>query len=85
VLRFTSCLHAEQRLAASRRALEEREARKQRRRDAHAQRLSTFALHLEYETQGAVTLKRLPPSHAQYQRCERAATENVKKEFFEDR
>jgi hypothetical protein len=40
---------------------------------------------LDHETRGAVTLKRLPPSHPQYQRCERAATENVKRGYFDDR
>jgi hypothetical protein len=45
-------------------------------------RLSMFALYLEHETSGRVLLKRLPNSNPQFLRCRRAATENVKQNFF---
>lgn len=51
---------------------------------AYAARLGRFSVHLEHETAGAVTLKRLPASHPQHQRCLKAATENVKRGYFED-
>jgi len=47
-------------------------------------RLGLFALHLEHETRGNIVVRRLPPTHPQFQRCRRAATENVKRGFFHD-
>lgn len=46
------------------------------------QRLALFCLHIQHETRGSVVVKRLQSSHPQFLRCERAATENVKKDFF---
>ena len=44
--------------------------------------LALFNLHLHYETKGEIGLKRLSPSNAQYQRCKKAATENIKPGYF---
>ena len=44
--------------------------------------LSMFALYLEHETSGRILLKRLPNSNPQFLRCRRAATENIKQNFF---
>ena len=47
-----------------------------------SQRLALFCLHVQHETRGSVVMKKLPSAHPQYLRCQRAATENVKKDFF---
>jgi hypothetical protein len=55
-------------------------------RDLSASKLSTslalFCLHIEQETRGSVVVKKLSHTHPQYLRCQRAASENVKKNFF---
>lgn len=43
---------------------------------------SLFAVQLESETLGQVRMWRLPDSDSQYQRCAKAARENVKRNFF---
>ncbi|CAM9133469.1 unnamed protein product, partial [Laminaria digitata] len=47
-----------------------------------AARLASLAATAEHRTRGSVVLRRLPPSHPQHARCLRAATQNVKPEFF---
>jgi hypothetical protein len=47
-----------------------------------SQGLRTFALHLEHETDRRVVLRRLDTDNPQYQRCQRAAAENVKPGYF---
>jgi hypothetical protein len=47
-----------------------------------AERLGLLSLHIQAETRGGVVVKKLSVSHPQYLRCQRAATENVKKDFF---
>ena len=46
------------------------------------ERLGLLSLHIQHETRGGVVVKKLKESHPQYLRCQRAATENVKKDFF---
>lgn len=55
----------------------------ERRQQADARDLDLFALHLERDSSGAVTLTRLPPDNPQQQRCHRATTENVKRGYFD--
>lgn len=47
-----------------------------------AARLASLAATADYRTRGRVVLRRLPPTHPQHARCLRAATENVKADFF---
>ena len=47
-----------------------------------SQKLRMFALHLEHETDRRVVLKKLSPDNPQYQRCQRAASENVKPSYL---
>ncbi len=47
-----------------------------------SQRLNLFCLHVQHETRGSIVVKKLQAAHPQYLRCQRAATENVKKDFF---
>lgn len=49
---------------------------------SHAAPPSLFATHLASETRGQVHMWRLPASDSQYQRCVKAARENVKRHFF---
>jgi len=51
-------------------------------REKAAMDLEAFALHLEYETNGEVLLNRLESHHPQSLRCQRAASKNVKSDFF---
>lgn len=46
-------------------------------------RLTLFGLRVEHETRGACRLKRLHGDDAQLARCRRAATENVRRHYFE--
>jgi len=46
------------------------------------QRLALFSLHIQHETRGSIILRPLGSNHPQHLRCLRAATENVKKDFF---
>ena len=67
----------------SRLVAEARLCSQERRHQSFVRRLGLFALHLEHETSGSVTMKRLPSTHPQYLRCKRAATENIKKGYFD--
>ena len=51
-------------------------------RNALSERLCLLSLHIQHETRGSVVVKKLAATHPQYLRCQRAACENVKKDFF---
>jgi len=82
MLRYAAIAEAEVQSLSARRGEEVVACDLHRKHLSTARRLGLFALHLEHETRGKIMLKRLPQSHPQYQRCRRAATENVKSDFF---
>lgn len=70
----------ENRLTAAERDLCERE----KERLNMAARFASLAATVEHRTRGHISLRRLTPTHPQYARCMRAATENLKPGFFSD-
>ena len=84
VLRYAAIMEAEKR-GLARRVLDENVACDHALQQLDlTHRLNVFATHLEHETRGNIVMRRLVPTHPQFLRCKRAASENVKRGFFSE-
>lgn len=80
--RFAAAASTEMAREDAQTAAEAAHCRRETERLELAARLASLAATAEHRTRGSVVLRRLPPSHPQHARCLRAATQNVKPEFF---